>query len=75
MRGALALDFLGLNVTVPYKSDVIAHLAEIDPLAERIGAVNTLVRCQGATRAITRTCRDYIGPWNRTAWRSPGGTW
>lgn len=47
VRGALALDFLGLNVTVPYKSDVIAHLAEIDPLAERIGAVNTLVRCQG----------------------------
>lgn len=47
VQGALALDFLGLNVTVPYKSDVIAYLAEIDPLAERIGAVNTLVRCQG----------------------------
>lgn len=47
VRGALALDFLGLNVTVPYKSDVIAYLAEIDPLAERIGAVNTLVRCDG----------------------------
>ncbi|MDE7224860.1 MAG: shikimate dehydrogenase [Acetatifactor sp.] len=47
VRGALALDILGLNVTVPYKSDVIACLAEIDPLAERIGAVNTLVRCEG----------------------------
>jgi len=47
VRGALALDFLGLNVTVPYKSDVIGYLAEIDPLAERIGAVNTLARCQG----------------------------
>lgn len=47
VRGALALDFLGLNVTIPYKSDVIAYLAEIDPLAERIGAVNTLVRCDG----------------------------
>ena len=47
VRGALAMDFLGLNVTVPYKSDVIAFLAEIDPLAERIGAVNTLVRCEG----------------------------
>ena len=51
VRGALALDFLGLNVTVPYKSDVIAYLAEIDPLAERIGAVNTLVRTQGRYRA------------------------
>lgn len=47
VRGALAMDFLGLNVTVPYKSDVIACLAEIDPLAGRIGAVNTLVRCEG----------------------------
>ncbi len=47
VKGALALDLLGLNVTVPYKSDVIACLAEIDPLAEQIGAVNTLVRCEG----------------------------
>lgn len=47
VKGALALDLLGLNVTVPYKSDVIPYLAQIDPLAERIGAVNTLVRCEG----------------------------
>lgn len=47
VKGALALDLLGLNVTVPYKSDVMAYLSEIDPLAERIGAVNTLVRCEG----------------------------
>lgn len=47
VKGALALDLLGLNVTVPYKSDVMAYLAQIDPLAERIGAVNTLVRCEG----------------------------
>ena len=44
IRGADALDFLGLNITVPYKCDVIEYLAEIDPLAEKIGAVNTLVR-------------------------------
>ena len=44
IRGADALDFLGLNITVPYKCDVIEYLAEIDPLAEKIGAVNALVR-------------------------------
>ncbi len=33
----------GLNVTVPYKQDVLAFLDSIDPLAEKIGAVNTLV--------------------------------
>lgn len=33
----------GLNVTVPYKRDILAYLDSIDPLAEKIGAVNTLV--------------------------------
>jgi shikimate dehydrogenase len=33
----------GLNVTVPYKQDVLPYLDSIDPLAEKIGAVNTLV--------------------------------
>lgn len=47
VRGAYALNLLGLNVTVPYKSDVIPFLKEIDPLAEKIGAVNTLVRTEG----------------------------
>jgi shikimate dehydrogenase len=32
----------GLNVTIPYKQQVIPYLDEIDPAAERIGAVNTI---------------------------------
>lgn len=47
VEGALALNLLGCNVTVPYKSDVIPYLKEIDGLAEKIGAVNTLVRVPG----------------------------
>lgn len=46
VEGAYALNLLGCNVTVPYKSAVIPWLKELDPLAERIGAVNTLVRTQ-----------------------------
>lgn len=39
----------GLNVTIPYKQEVMQFLDELDPLAERIGAVNTIVirRSQG----------------------------
>lgn len=44
VEGAFALNIKGLNVTVPHKSAVIPYLCEIDPLAEKIGAVNTLVR-------------------------------
>lgn len=46
VKGAYALNLLGMNVTVPYKSDVIEHLKEIDPMAAQIGAVNTLVRTE-----------------------------
>lgn len=47
VRGAYALNLLGCNVTVPYKSEVIPYLSETDELAEKIGAVNTLVRTEG----------------------------
>ena len=35
----------GLNVTIPYKRDVMPLCDEIDPAAEAIGSVNTIVRC------------------------------
>lgn len=44
VEGAYALNIQGLNVTVPYKSEIIDCLTEIDDMAEKIGAVNTLVR-------------------------------
>lgn len=47
VKGAEALNILGMNVTVPYKSEVIACLAKVDDLARNIGAVNTLVRTEG----------------------------
>jgi shikimate dehydrogenase len=37
-----ALGFLGVNVTVPHKQAVMSTLAEIDPAAQLIGAVNTI---------------------------------
>lgn len=46
VKGGFALNVLGMNVTVPYKSDVIPFLCQVDDLAARIGAVNTLVRME-----------------------------
>ena len=43
VKGAYELGILGMNVTVPYKGDVIEALCDIDDMAKRIGAVNTLV--------------------------------
>ncbi len=39
--------FCAINVTIPYKEQVIKHLDEISPIAERIGAVNTVVNKNG----------------------------
>lgn len=42
IEGAHALGIKGFNITHPYKHDVMPLLKEIDPLALKIGAVNTL---------------------------------
>lgn len=44
VSGALALGIRGLNVTVPHKQSVRSLLGSVDPLADAVGAVNTLVR-------------------------------
>lgn len=38
-----ALKIKGINVTIPYKQDVLQYLDEISSYAKRIGAVNTIV--------------------------------
>ena len=40
-------DFKAINVTIPYKQDVIPFLAEVEPAAAAIGAVNTIVNRNG----------------------------
>ena len=51
-------DFDGLNVTVPYKKAVIPYLDALSPVAEKLGAVNTIVRRDG--RLIGHNT-DYFG--------------
>ncbi|KAE9637244.1 shikimate dehydrogenase [Defluviitalea raffinosedens] len=42
--GAYQLNIQGLNVTVPYKQEVIPFLLKLEGYADQIGAVNTLKR-------------------------------
>ena len=50
VKGAYAMNLAGMNVTVPYKQQVIPYLKEVDEGAAAIGAVNTLVRIPGGYR-------------------------
>ena len=45
--GMRALNIRGLNVTIPHKVAVIQFLDKLDHLAEKIGAVNTIVNDDG----------------------------
>lgn len=51
-------DFTGLNVTIPYKKDVIPFLDELSPRAKALGAVNTIVRRNGK---LIGHNTDYFG--------------
>ncbi len=41
------LGFEGYSVTIPHKQNIIKYLDRIDPLAAKIGAVNTVVNSRG----------------------------
>ncbi|MBB2182380.1 shikimate dehydrogenase [Lachnospiraceae bacterium MD1] len=50
--------FDAINVTIPYKQDVIPYLDELSPLANEIGAVNTIVNQSGK---LTGYNTDFYG--------------
>ncbi|MDR3451458.1 MAG: shikimate dehydrogenase [Rhodoferax sp.] len=43
LEGLAALGFAGCNVTIPHKVAVIPYLHHVDPMARKMGAVNTIV--------------------------------
>ncbi|OGM29490.1 shikimate dehydrogenase [Candidatus Woesebacteria bacterium RIFCSPHIGHO2_01_FULL_44_10] len=47
LEASKTLNFSGLNVTLPYKMDVIRYLDHVDKEALKIGAVNTIVNKKG----------------------------
>ena len=52
-------EFSGLNVTIPYKKEVIPYLSELSPTAQKMGCVNTILRRSDGTLYGHNT--DYFG--------------
>ncbi len=50
--------FSAINVTIPYKQAVIPYLDSVSEIAQRIGAVNTIVNCNGCLCGYNT---DYFG--------------
>lgn len=55
-------DWRGCNVTMPHKQSVIALLDRLDPLAARVGAVNTVVPEQGALVGYNTDVPGFLEP-------------
>lgn len=55
------LGFRGYSVTVPHKETVIQFLDRLDPLAEKIGAVNTVVNNDGCLEGYNTDASAAIG--------------
>jgi 3-dehydroquinate dehydratase/shikimate dehydrogenase len=58
-------DYLGVegfSVTIPHKQEILKRLDEIDPLAQRIGAVNTVFRRKGKLYGTNSDVAGVIVP-------------
>ncbi|HSV98236.1 MAG TPA: shikimate dehydrogenase [Spirochaetota bacterium] len=52
VRAMRALGIRGASITIPFKTDILDHIDEIDPLAEKIGSVNTLINDDGIIKGF-----------------------
>ncbi|MBI2910420.1 MAG: shikimate dehydrogenase [Chloroflexi bacterium] len=73
VTGLRAPDKLGANVTVPHKEAVLPLVDELDPLAQRIGAVNTIVNREGALAGHNTDARGFLRALREEARFEPAG--
>ncbi len=55
--------WIGCNVTMPHKQTIITELDHLDPVAEKLGAVNTVVRQEnGALHGFNTDAEGFLEP-------------
>lgn len=65
MRLAIELPVSGFSVTIPHKQRVLRYLDKVDPLARRIGAVNTVWRKGGKWCGMNTDTEGVLKPLSR----------
>ena len=76
MAGLKALGFAGCNLTLPHKIEALPWVDEVDPMAKRIGAVNTLtVRADGSLHGANTDAFGFIESLREahSSWQSSAG--
>lgn len=75
VNGFAAINLKGFNVTIPHKQAILPLLSKVSPVAQAVGAVNTVWRTNGCLWAGTNTdvegfvapLRTYNQNWSQTA--------
>lgn len=60
MDAVRTLGIAGASVTIPHKVAILDFLDELDPLAERIGAVNTVINRNGLLKGYNSDCSGAV---------------
>lgn len=62
LRALPALGLAGVNVTVPHKVAVLPHLTRVEPVAQAIGAVNTVLVRDGELVGTNTDMAGFLEP-------------
>ncbi len=60
IEGMRALNIRGLSITIPHKIAVIQFLDELDTLADKIGAINTIVNSNGVLKGYNTDATGFL---------------
>jgi shikimate dehydrogenase len=69
--GLRAIDWQGFNVTIPHKQAIMAHLTEISPIAQAVGAVNTVWRTAAGWGGGNTDITGFLAPLQQLGWPWP----
>ncbi len=72
VQAVRVMNIRGLTCTIPHKIEVIQYLDEIDPIAEKIGAVNTVVNENGTLKGYNTDWQGTVVPLERNVGRLKG---
>lgn len=62
LAGFEAISLMGFNVTIPHKQAIIPLLAEVSPVAQMVGAVNTVWRSEKGWKGTNTDVEGFIAP-------------
>lgn len=62
LEGFKAVGVVGFNVTIPHKQAVMPYLSEISPIAQAVGAVNTVWRTERGWEGTNTDVLGFIAP-------------